>query len=132
MDIMPTLLEVIGKPVPPNLELDGVSLLGHLKSKSCRLKNEKSFDSSCERLHQFMFHHCGTDIFALRWIRMDGQVINLLISDISFCPGLFCFANNYFFFIDFEADCERASLREQKRALWQTRRRAVRWAVRMF
>ena len=72
MDIMPTLLEVIGKPVPPNLELDGVSLLGHLKSKSCRLKNEKS----CERLHKFMFHHCGTDIFALRWIRMDGQVIN--------------------------------------------------------
>ena len=87
MDIMPTLLEVIGKPVPPNLELDGVSLLGHLKSKSCRLKNEISFDSSCERLHKFMFHHCGTDIFALRWIRMDGQVINLLISDISFCPA---------------------------------------------
>ena len=128
MDIMPTLLEVIGKPVPPNLELDGVSLLGHLKSKSCRLKNEKS----CERLHKFMFHHCGTDIFALRWIRMDGQVINLLISDISFCPGLFCFAKKYFFFVDFEADCERASLREQKRALWQTRRWAMRWAVRMF
>ena len=80
MDIMPTLLEVIGKPVPPNLELDGVSLLGHLKSKSCRLKNENSFDSSCEQLHKFMFHHCGTDIFALRWIRMDGQDKNLLIS----------------------------------------------------
>ena len=132
MDIMPTLLEVIGKPVPPNLELDGVSLLGHLKSKSCRLKNENSFDSSCEWLHKFMFHHCGTDIFALRWIRMDGQDKNLLISDIPFCPGLFCFAKKYFFFVDFEANCERASLREEKRALWQTRRWAVRRAVRMF
>ena len=74
MDIMPTLLEVIGKPVPPNLELDGVSLLGHLKSKSCRLKNEKS----CERLHKFMFHHCGTDIFALR----SGILITLSLSKV--------------------------------------------------
>ena len=66
MDVMPTLLEVVGKPVPANLDLDGVSLLGQLRGKNK------------EKPHEFLFHHCGTDIFAMRWIKDDGQVIKSL------------------------------------------------------
>ena len=62
LDIMPTLLEAVGKPLPANLELDGVSLLGQLRGKSRK------------QPHKFMFHHCGTDIFAMRWIKTNGQV----------------------------------------------------------
>ena len=68
MDIMPTLLEAVGKSVPANLELDGVSLLGQLRSKSKK------------QPHKFMFHHCGTDIFAMRWIKTNGQVPKLLLT----------------------------------------------------
>ena len=67
MDLMPTLLEAVGKPVPANLELDGVSLLGQLRGKSK------------EQPHKFMFHHCGTDIFAMRWTNTYGQVVKLLL-----------------------------------------------------
>ena len=74
MDIMPTLLEAVGKSVPENLELDGVSLLGQLRSKSKK------------QPHKFMFHHCGTDIFAMRWIKTNGQVPKLL-----FCLPLIAF-----------------------------------------
>ena len=62
MDLMPTLLEAVGKPIPKNLDLDGVSLLCQLRGK-CK-----------EQPHEFLFHHCGTDIFAMRWIKTDGKV----------------------------------------------------------
>ena len=45
MDVMPTLLEVVGSK-SKGLELDGVSVLNHLKGK-----DEKP-------PHEFMFHHC--------------------------------------------------------------------------
>ena len=94
MDLMPTLLEVIGKRYS-HLKLDGVSMLDQLKkSKSCgQKKYGRRFDSRCQRVHTFMFHHCGTDIFAVRWIRKDGQVVMLLSADILLGPSLFCFAN---------------------------------------
>ena len=93
MDLMPTLLEVIGKRYS-HLKLDGVSMLDQLKkSKSCgQKKYGRRFDSRCQRVHTFMFHHCGTDIFAVRWTRKDGQVV-MLLSDILLGPCLFCFAN---------------------------------------
>ena len=61
MDIMPTLLEVVGSK-SKGLELDGVSLLNHLKGK-----DEKP-------PHEFMFHHCGTDIVAMRWVKSQEEV----------------------------------------------------------
>ena len=92
MDLMPTLLEAVGKPVPANLELDGVSLLGQLRGKSK------------EQPHKFMFHHCGTDIFAMRWIKTNGQVLKLLLFNL---PPI-SFAELYF--VGFEANSERAGL----------------------
>ena len=61
MDMMPTLLEAVGKSVPAKLELDGISVLAQLRGKSK------------EQPHKFMFHHCGTDIFAMRWIMSHDQ-----------------------------------------------------------
>ena len=64
MDIMPTLLEVVGSK-SKGLELDGVSVLNHLKGK-----DEKP-------PHEFMFHHCGTDIVAMRWVKSQEEVESL-------------------------------------------------------
>ena len=64
MDIMPTLLEVVGSK-SKGLELDGVSVLNHLKGK-----DEKP-------PHEFMFHHCGTDIVAMRWVKSQEEVASL-------------------------------------------------------
>ena len=56
MDLMPTIVEAAAVSLPKKLpKLDGKSLLGHLKG------------SAEGRIHKFMFHHCGTDVQAVRY-----------------------------------------------------------------
>ena len=68
MDLMPTMVEVAGEEIPPDLNLDGKSLLDHLDEDN-RAK---------ERIHEFMFHHCGVDIHSMRWNNLGQWCYNYI------------------------------------------------------
>ena len=61
MDMFPTLLELIGAPLPRDRVVDGRSLWPLLKGNTDRSP------------HKFLFHYCGEQLFAARLIPESGE-----------------------------------------------------------
>ena len=61
MDIYPTLLEMIGEPLPRDRVVDGRSLWPLLRGKTDRSP------------HQVLFHYCGHRLMAARLIPESGE-----------------------------------------------------------
>ena len=62
MDMFPTLLELIGAPLPRNRVVDGRSLWPLLKGDTDRSP------------HKILFHYCGEQMFAARLIPKSGEL----------------------------------------------------------
>ena len=64
MDVFPTVAAMLDAPVPKDRIIDGVNLLPFLQEK----------DDKNMVPHQYLFHHCGTDVHAARYTPDDGNV----------------------------------------------------------
>ncbi|KAM7289349.1 steryl-sulfatase isoform X1 [Ixodes scapularis] len=77
MDMLPTVLHLAGLEPPKDRTIDGTSLLPLLRNDT---------QSSP---HEFLFHYCGTNVHAVRYIPRDGSgvwKVHFHSSDESQCP----------------------------------------------
>ncbi|CAN7999824.1 unnamed protein product [Ixodes hexagonus] len=77
MDMLPTVLHLAGLEPPKDRTIDGTSLLP-------LLHNEMQSSP-----HEFLFHYCGNDVHAVRYIPRDGSgvwKVHFHSSDESQCP----------------------------------------------
>ncbi|XP_071079400.1 steryl-sulfatase-like [Haliotis cracherodii] len=76
MDVLPTLANAMGVPIPSDRRIDGHDMLPLLTGQT-------SVSS-----HDFMFHYCGSDVHAVRYRpRGDSIVWKLTLKEPNYLPG---------------------------------------------
>jgi len=82
MDLMPTFMEMVGIKhriatlnAKPETMLDGRTMYRQLLGRSN------------VRIHDFLYHHCGIDIHAIRWHKAGGKVYKLVVKEPEYKKG---------------------------------------------